>query len=179
MPRASGKPGGRSREKPSVSQKAVDLLSRSVHSKRELRRKLIQREYAPEEADAGIRRLEELNLLNESRDAAAAARSLYSRGYWGIAVRSRLAQRGFSRQAVDQAVEMLEADETPERLIRRLLPSKPPADEKSARRVALRLIRRGLPVRKVRESLRDLSAEAFEEIEREAETLPDGEGNEG
>ena len=114
-----------------------------------------------------------MNFLNESRDASAAARALYSRGYWGIAVRSRLAQRGFSRQAVDQAVVALEADESPDRLIRRLLPSRPPADEKSARRIALRMIRRGLPVRKVRESLRNLSSEAFEEIEREADAQPD------
>ncbi len=159
------------REKPSAAAKAVDLISRSIHSRRELKRKLLQREYAPEDVDKTIGFVESHNFLNETRDAEAAARSLVTRGYWGIAIRMRLAQRGFPKSAIEQALENLAADHSASDQLERLIPRQVPVDEKGQRRLAARLVRRGVPVPLVRKRLKQLSAEVLEQIEQEAPAL--------
>jgi len=164
------------KEKPSAASKAVDLISRSIHSRKELKRKLLQRDYAPEEVDRTLGLVESHNLLNEVRDAEGAARSLVSRGYWGLAIRARLGQRGFSRSAVEKALDNLENDHSVAEQLERLIPSRIPADEKGQRRLASKLVRRGIPVSMVRRRLKQLPAEALEQIEQEAASAADGGG---
>ncbi len=146
----------------------MDLISRSIHSRKELKRKLLQREYTPEEVDRTIGLVESRNFLNETRDAEAAARSLVTRGYWGIAIRARLAQRGFPKGAIEQALESLGADHSATEQMERLIPGRLPVDEKGQRRLAAKLVRRGVPVPLVRKRLKQLSAEVMEQIEQEA-----------
>ncbi len=156
------------KERPAVRAKTVDLLSRSIHSRQELRRKLLQRSYSAEEAAEGVAFAQDHNFLNEDRDAEAAARSLVSRGYWGPAIRVRLSRRGFSRAAVEQAMEQIGHDGGASEVFERLLPSRIPSDDKGLHRLAAKLLRRGIPAGLVRKRLNRLASEVMDQIELEA-----------
>ncbi|MCW5828764.1 MAG: regulatory protein RecX [Deltaproteobacteria bacterium] len=161
------------REKPPAHVKAVDLLSRSGHSRRELARKLRQRNYGPDEIEAGVRFVEDRNFLNEERDAEAAARTLCGRGYWGLAVRARLVTRGFPKSAIDRALDQMETETPVDKALARMLPAKLPADLKARQRLALKIVRRGFPVSLVRRRFDDLPSEMLETAEAE---FPDHDG---
>lgn len=82
--------------KPTALEKAVALLARQEQSSAKLREKLRQRDYAPEEIDAAIARLEERHYLNDEEACARQYQKLYEET--GMSVRQieqKLLTRGF------------------------------------------------------------------------------------
>lgn len=87
--------------KPTALEKAVELLARQEHSSARLREKLRRRDYAPEEIDAAIARLEERHYLNDEESCARQYQKLYEES--GMSVRQieqKLLTRGFPSSLV-------------------------------------------------------------------------------
>ena len=87
--------------KPTALEKAVALLARQEQSSAKLREKLRQRDYAPEEIDAAIARLEERHYLNDEEACARQYQKLYEET--GMSVRQieqKLLTRGFPSSLV-------------------------------------------------------------------------------
>lgn len=104
------KPPRKPAEPPTAYQKALSLLVRREHSRKELKRKLTQREIEPEEADSALERLGEQNFQNDARFAVALARTRASAGYGPQRIRSELGGHGVTSDEVEAALEACEAD---------------------------------------------------------------------
>ena len=103
--------GGRTpRAKPDPTQKAMDLLVRREHSRRDLKRKLGLRGADPAEADAAVEKLAGLGYQSDDRFAASFARDRAASGYGPVRIRQELAGHGLSRDQVETAMAQCETD---------------------------------------------------------------------
>jgi regulatory protein len=139
------KPPRKPVDPPSAYQKALGLLVRREHSRKELKRKLTQREVEPEEAESAVERLGEQDFQNDARFAVALARTRASAGYGPQRIRIELGGHGVTGEEIDAALEACEADwlaNARNALGRRYSPDK--ANDPTARRKAADfLFRRG------------------------------------
>lgn len=91
---------------------ALNLLSARQYTARNLRRKLVQKEFAAGEVDAAIERLLGNGLLDDSRYAAQFARGkLLGPGTSRRRIRQQLFQRGIKGDVADLAIDAVIADE--------------------------------------------------------------------
>jgi len=96
------------RVKKSCNEKALELLSRRPHFRRELERKLQTREYSTEEVEATLARMEEYGYLNELETARAFVRQRLRRGPEGRSrLQAELGRRGAASEAASAALEEL------------------------------------------------------------------------
>lgn len=96
------------REKEAASllrRRAMDLLARREHSRRELRDKLLARMDDTESLDGVLDRLEQDGLLSDQRFAAAFVRSRINRGQGPVRLRQELMQRGVAEALIHQVIE--------------------------------------------------------------------------
>lgn len=100
----------RVRAEPTASQRAVGLLTRREHSRKELQRKLTQRGVPAEEASATVERLAEAGWQNDDRFAELVVRSRASAGYGPLRIRAELATHGLDREVIATAIESFEGD---------------------------------------------------------------------
>lgn len=98
------------RPKPDAYQKALELLVRREHSRRDLKRKLGLRGADPAEAEAAIEKLAGLGYQDDLRFATAFARDRAHSGYGPVRIRQELAGHGVPADAVAQALEACETD---------------------------------------------------------------------
>lgn len=98
------------RPRPDAYQKALELLVRREHSRRDLKRKLGLRGADPAEAEAAIEKLAGLGYQDDLRFGTAFARDRAHSGYGPVRIRQELAGHGLPRDAVEQAIEACEAD---------------------------------------------------------------------
>jgi regulatory protein len=92
--------------------RALDLLSARPYTVRELRRKLIQKEVPPAEADAVIARLLDAGLLDDAKYASAYARSkLVGSGASVRRIRQDLARKGVAADIATEAVDQVIVEE--------------------------------------------------------------------
>ena len=85
--------------------RALDLLSARRYTVRQLRRKLIQKEVPPDEADSIVERLLAAGLLDDSRYALAYARSkLIGQGASVRRIGQDLARKGVSAETSKRAI---------------------------------------------------------------------------
>ena len=86
-------------------EKALYLLERRSHSKRELVEKVARTAASREAAQAAADRLEELGLLDDAAYAQGLARELFERkGFGARRVRQELLRRGVSRELAEEAL---------------------------------------------------------------------------
>jgi len=139
-------------DKPSAYQKALGLLARREHSRRELRLKLKQKGYQGEEAGEALDRLGEQNYQDDDRFAEVLVRSRVSQGYGPMRVRAELKSHGLSdariRAVLEEAKVDWEANALAQLRRRYGAGSAPDRDEKARR--AQFLLRRGFPAATVR-----------------------------
>jgi len=91
---------------------ALNLLSARPYTARNLRRKLVQKEFAPAEADGAIERLIGNGLLDDNRYAMQFARGkLLGPGASKRRIRQQLFQRGIKNDVADAAIDAVIADE--------------------------------------------------------------------
>ena len=95
---------------PTAYQRALGLLVRREHSRKELGRKLAAKGIAREDMDLALEKLRRQDFQNDARFAAALARSRSSSGYGPARIRAELAQHGLSRDDVAAALDACESD---------------------------------------------------------------------
>ena len=134
-------------EKPPVDpyQKALGLLVRREHSRRELKRKLTDRGAEPGQSEAAIDRLVELGYQDDDRFARALARTRAAAGYGPQRIRAELGIHALTADQVAVALDACETDWPSSAcdLIARRYPGARLADPKQRRKAIEFLLRRG------------------------------------
>ncbi|MEO5813162.1 MAG: regulatory protein RecX [Rhodanobacter sp.] len=94
----------------SAYDKALGLLARREHSRRELQTKLAQSGYADAEANAAIERLEEQHYQDDERFAEVLLRSRIARGYGPLRLRMELKTHGFADAQIRELLDAADVD---------------------------------------------------------------------
>lgn len=105
---ASGDRPGRT--PPDPQHKAMELLVRREHSRRDLKRKLGLKGVDPEAAEAAVEKLASLGYQDDGRFGSAFARDRASSGYGPQRIRQELAGHGLDREQIEAALEACETD---------------------------------------------------------------------
>lgn len=103
-------PGGKEKEEPSAYQRALGLLVRREHSRKELVRKLSDRGIERDQAEEALDTLERQQFQSDDRFASALARSRAAAGYGPVRIRAELGTHGMGRDIVEAALESCERD---------------------------------------------------------------------
>lgn len=82
----------------------MDLLARREHSLAELRAKLAERDFSPEEAEAAVVALAREGLASDSRFLDAFVASRIRKGQGPIRIRAELLQRGMDADTASRAL---------------------------------------------------------------------------
>ena len=145
------KRGRRFKEQTPV-QRALGLLVRREHSKKELNRKLQARGIEPEAAQAAVERLAGEGWQDDVRFAASVVRNRASSGYGLLHIRAELGTHGLDSEAVGAAMATFEGDwtENARDLIRRRFGEDGPVDLVQRRKAADLLARRGFDGNSIR-----------------------------
>ena len=101
---------GARREGADAYQRALGLLVRREHSRRDLARKLAQRGIEPAEAEAAVERLAGQGYQDDQRFAESFARDRCAAGYGPVRIRVELAGHGLAEDAIQAALAACEAD---------------------------------------------------------------------
>lgn len=141
-----GKPGRRRvRSEPTPTQRAIGLLTRREHSRKELARKLTARGVEAEDAQAAVERLAEDGWQDDARFAESLVRARVSSGHGPIRIRAELATHGLDRDAVAAALDTFDGQwpEVARDLVQRRYGAAIAEDPLLRRKAADFLIRRG------------------------------------
>lgn len=152
---APAAPGKRRRPELSPQQRALGLLVRREHSRKELARKLTSRGVQAEDAQAAVDRMTAEGWQDDARFAEQLVRSRANNGYGPLRIRAELGTHGLDREAVAAAMDSYDGDwaENARDLVRRRFPGG--ADDPALRRKAADfLIRRGFSGDQVRSAAR-------------------------
>lgn len=152
---APAAPGKRRRPELTPQQRALGLLVRREHSRKELARKLTSRGVQAEDAQAAVDRMTAEGWQDDARFAEQLVRSRANNGYGPLRIRAELGTHGLDREAVAAAMDSYDGDwaENARDLVRRRFPGG--ADDPALRRKAADLlIRRGFSGDQVRSAAR-------------------------
>lgn len=148
--RGTGKRGESSSEAgqaapPDAYQKALELLVRREHSRRELGNKLRARGIDRDAADAAMDKLGVQGFQDEQRFADMLARSRASGGHGPIRIRAELAMHGLAREMIEHALESCDRDwaESAREQLSRRYSAVDLADPAKRRKAVEFLLRRG------------------------------------
>ncbi|NZA25214.1 regulatory protein RecX [Luteimonas sp. SJ-92] len=142
----------RKRPEPTPAQRALGLLVRREHSRRELERKLAARGVEPEEATRAVARMAAEGWQDDTRFAASLARSRAVAGYGPLRIRVELDSHGLDAGVVEAAFAALAEDGEDDwdararELVERRFGDFGPEDFGRRRKAAEFLIRRGFGV---------------------------------
>lgn len=145
----------RRRPEPTPSQRALALLVRREHSRRELMRKLTVRGVEIEQAQAAVDRMTAEGWQDDARFAELLVRSRASNGYGPLRIRAELSIHDLDREAIATAMDAYDGDwaENARELIRRRFPDWH-EDRAIQRKAAEFLMRRGFDGDHVRAAAR-------------------------
>lgn len=152
---APAAPGKRRRPELTPQQRALGLLVRREHSRKELARKLTSRGVQADDAQAAVDRMTAEGWQDDARFAEQLVRSRANNGYGPLRIRAELGTHGLDREAVAAAMDSYDGDwgENARDLVRRRFPGG--ADDPALRRKAADfLIRRGFSGDQVRAAAR-------------------------
>ena len=138
------------------AQRALGLLVRREHSRKELGRKLAARGVEAGEAEAAIERLAGEGWQDDTRFAQFLVRSRAATGYGPIYIRAELGTHGLGGEAIAAALEGFESDwtEIARDLVRRRFGPAGPVDLAQRRKAADLLARRGFSTDSIRAATR-------------------------
>ena len=138
-----------------ATQRALGLLVRREHSRKELSRKLAARGVESEEAQAAIDKLSEAGWQDDARFAELLVRSRAASGYGPVHVRAELRMHGLDSDAVAAAMDGFDGDwnAIARDLVRRRLGAQGAKDPAQERKAADLLLRRGFAMDQVRAAL--------------------------
>ena len=143
-------------------QKALELLSRRPHSRRELKDKLLRRGVSEEDAEDCVQWLSDRGFLDDEEYAGAVARHYAAKGYGAGRVRSELQRRGIDRELAADTLSDLpdNAGKIDAFLARKLTDVN---DREAVRKVSAALFRRGFSWEEIRAALRRFDSNIEEE----------------
>jgi regulatory protein len=146
------RPPDPSKTRRSAYDKALGLLARREHSRRELKTKLRRGGYEGEETTAAIDRLGEQQYQDDDRFAEVLLRSRIAQGYGPMRLRVELKSHGVSDARIRELLDAAEADwtELARAQLRRRYSGKGAADVAERARRAQFLLRRGFAAATVR-----------------------------
>lgn len=153
--RAATGPRRRRRPEPSPEQRALGLLVRREHSRRELTRKLAARGIEQEQAEAAVDRMTAEGWQSETRFAEQLVRGRANGGYGPLRIRAELGTHGLDRDAVAAAMDAYDGDwhENARALVLRRYGGR--LDDPAIRRKAGELLaRRGFDMDQIRSAAR-------------------------
>lgn len=150
------RPGRRRRPPPTPTQRALGLLTRREHSRRELERKLTARGVDAGDAQAAVAKLADAGWQDDARFAESLLRSRIASGYGPRHIRAELGTHGLDDQAIEAAMASFEGDWSAlaRDLVRRRFGEAGPADLAQRRRAADLLARRGFDGDSIRSATR-------------------------
>ena len=143
------------RPSPTATQRALGLLVRREHSRKELTRKLTARGVESAEAEAAIDKLAEAGWQDDARFAELLVRSRAGSGHGPLHVRAELRMHGLGGEAIAAAMDGFDGDWTAiaRELVRRRFDAKSLATLAGQRKAADLLLRRGFAMEQVRAAL--------------------------
>lgn len=140
-------PRRRARTPLTAYERAVGLLARREHSRRELQRKLAVKGVEPDEAQAAVERLAGQGWQDEQRFAGSLARTRAQAGYGPVRIRAELGTHQLPDGVIDAALDELQAQhdwrEAARSLLERRLGEVAPSDPARRRKAQSLLLRRG------------------------------------
>lgn len=140
-------PRRRARTPLTAYERAVGLLARREHSRRELQRKLTVKGVEPDEAQAAVERLAGQGWQDEQRFADSLARTRAQAGYGPVRIRAELGTHQLPEGVVEAALDELQVQhdwrEAARSLLERRLGEAAPADPGRRRKAQSLLLRRG------------------------------------
>lgn len=148
LSRPDGSGRGQRRRAPreqSPTQRALGLLTRREHSRKELTRKLTSRGLDAGEVETAVAQLAEAGWQNDVRFAESMVRSRAGNGYGPLHIRAELATHGLDSQTISDALASYEGDwlQNARDLVRRRYGEDFAADPARRRKAADLLMRRG------------------------------------
>lgn len=145
----------RRRPEPSPTQRALGLLTRREHSRKELARKLTGRGVETADAHAAIDKLTAAGWQDDTRFARSLVRSRAAAGYGPGWIRAELGTHGLDAAAVSAALATFEDDwaDVARDLARRRFGEAGTRDIAQQRKVADLLLRRGFAMEHVRAAI--------------------------
>jgi regulatory protein len=142
-----GRPNDEATDRPPIDpyQKALGLLVRREHSRRELQRKLADRGAEPAQSEDALDRLVELGYQDDDRFARALARTRATAGYGPQRIRAELGTHALTAEQIAVALDACETDwpSAARDLVVRRYPGARLADSKQRRKAIEFLLRRG------------------------------------
>ena len=148
--------------KADARQRAVNIISATTVSGRELNDRLRRKGASEEEAAEAVQWLQELNLVDDAKTARQIVERGVRRGYGERRIRQMLYEKKIPRALWDEALAVVPPPEGPiDDYLRANLSGAP--DRKECKRVSDALLRRGFGWSDVRSGLSRYSAEALEE----------------
>jgi regulatory protein len=90
----------------SCTSRALYLLARREHSRRELERKLVDKGFAKDDVVAVVDKLEQKGLLSNNRFAESYARMRVGRGYGPQRIRLELRERGIAEATISEVLSV-------------------------------------------------------------------------
>ncbi len=154
-PAAPAVPGKRRRPELTPAQRALGLLVRREHSRKELTRKLTARGVEAEDAQAAVERMTAEGWQDDARFAELLVRSRANNGYGPLRIRAELGMHGLDRDTIAAAMDDYDGDwtESARDLARRRFPGR--LDDRAIQRKAADfLLRRGFSGDQVRAAVR-------------------------
>jgi regulatory protein len=148
-------PGKRRRPELTPAQRALGLLVRREHSRKELTRELTARGVEADDAKAVVARMTAEGWQDDARFAELLVRSRASNGYGPLRIRAELGTHGLDRDIVAAAMDAYDGDwaENARDLARRRFPGR--LDDRAIQRKAADfLLRRGFSGDQVRAAVR-------------------------
>lgn len=133
------------RPEPTPAQRALGLLVRREHSRKELTRKLAARGVDAAEAAAAVERMSSEGWQDDARFAEFLVRSRAANGYGPAHIRAELGSHGLARETIAAAIDGFDGDwgAIARELIRRRFGEAGPKDMAQKRKAADLLLRRG------------------------------------
>ena len=151
----------RRRPEPSPTQRALGLLTRREHSRKELARKLASRGVGTDEVAAVIDKLADAGWQDDARFAESLVRNRAHAGYGPAWIRAELGTHGLGAETVSAALAAFEEDwaEVARDLLRRRFGDMAPADAMQRRKALDLLLRRGFAMEQARAAVQGLADE--------------------
>lgn len=139
-----------------ATQRALALLTRREHSRKELARKLASRGVDTTEVEAAVARLAGEGWQDDGRFAESLVRSRVGSGYGPRHIRAELGTHGLDADAIASAMATFDGDwrEVARELVKRRFGERGPADQAQRRKAAELLVRRGFDGDSVRAATR-------------------------
>ncbi len=134
--------------------RALRILNARPVSREELRKKLIEKGEAPENAEECAEWLCRMGLINDAEYAGSVVRHYAAKGYGASRIRQELRRHGIPREMWDAAMEQMpEQDAYLERFIRSRLSD--PGDRAQVKKVSDALFRRGYSWDQIKHALNE------------------------